>query len=746
MGSGFGWEPPTVPLGRSGIVLSVFRLDADDAGEPGTLTPLPNVLCTDVEFSEGAEPGAARFRYSFNPVFMPEAPSRIEHIYPLDSTGPYVVRPDDRIVVYYPTARGGTKLLFDGFVQLPQANIDSRAESGTFTALGTPTREWDTALRGAVLRDMDDILQGESVQTDEPARFNPDGHPNATPEEGDASFEIDGQEFEYPTFVGDIYPMKKVNDQTPRHWTVGMALRYILARGLTRNGAGLQTWVKVLDWGMIDDGMRAIVPREGGGAVNWPDPSTFELEDIVVQDLDITGEYWPAAAQKLLEPHGFTLLFRLRTDDEGMPLWWVEVFRKDINVPLKSLFLQEPGSVIDPGLNNLWRLQLARDSKAIKNRIVVDGAPTKIEASYVLSALFTPDPADLGFATKKDYLDDQKNAATDKHRKYREWGVDEAGEGHYDEDSSMFVTGERGELDPVLNPPPPAPVEGESVPDPPPADERPYAFRRRKPQAKLLTLGKDRNPLEAELFVSTDYEGTMGAPWDGTGTWQKVPGSAWNLLPDRIGIRFTVDDILSIKLSDPAEGETGKKGQKINLMESLANPTDAAGANPLLYFRLTCVIEDDRGIFAVAERRGASPIKFEIERRIDARDRFAKTVVSRHSHHAENPGWDGEERIVRDDTKKAKTYAEAQRRAHERATFSGTASLPRFTDAYEIGDKLDRVVGRGISLRTNAATEQGESETYPVVVALRYSFEAESEETQLTLNDHRAEPARRRQR
>lgn len=763
MPGSFSYESSGVSPARRGISTQVFKYDADMDGVPGTLTPLPNVVCIDVEMNE-AEPGAARFRYVFDEYTSdPADPSRVEHVYPLDASGPRVVHPGDRLVVYRLDDSGGAQAIFDGHADLPQADINDRSEHVTFTAMGTQNRQWDRPLGGAYMRDQDHPTGTTAeyhVPTGMPARFNPDGHPNASPggtsdpTAYDCPVSDDDPSQTYPAFFGPIYPATEINGKKPRLWTLGMAFRYLLARGCRNDDdTGVTHWFKILDWDAIDGALKAMIPKAGGGPINWPDESTYDLKDIIVQDLDVTGEAWPDAAQKLLEPHGFTMLFRLRTGADLKPEWWLEVYRKDINLPMKSLYLQAAGSTLDPGLNNLWKLRLARDSKAIKNRIVIDTAPTAREASFVLAPLFVPEVGDVADIAARDaWKGNQKKAGTD-YRKYREWGFDEVGEGHW-VNTGVGWTDTVGDLEPLLKPPLTAEEEASDFEMP----ERPFVHRRRKPLGHLVSRGTDPDgkatvELEPELWASGDYAGGAAKLWDGTGTWHKVPGGSWSLLPDRIGIRFTTDDLEKITIGKPTEIGAGTlRGDKINILKSTADP--AAPENPYLFFRLTCAVEDDRGISYEARRRDASPTPFTIERRVDARDRFKRTVISHFSHFhpdhnpdmPEAPDGAGTDVIVRDDFTAAYEYAQSLRRAHERASFAGTATCPRFTDAYEIGDKVGGIVGRGLSLRTNAGGEQGESDTYPVVVSIRYTLDGDEQATQLTLSDHRAEPARRRQR
>jgi len=165
-----------------------------------------------------------------------------------------------------------------------------------------------------------------------------------------------------------------------------------------------------------------------------------------------------------------------------------------------------------------------------------------------------------------------------------------------------------------------------------------------------------------------------------------------------------------------------------------------AGADPRgrpkLVFRLTAVIEGDLDIEATAGKRAASPTKYTIRRHDDARDRFKHEIISKSSHLNAT----GKNVTSRDDTEKAQAHVEARRRAHESARFGGTVTIPRFTTAYRIGDRIRMVTGRGIDLRTNLGADQGESPEYPAVVGIDWTM-GDQVSTTLHLADRRAEAA-----
>ena len=152
------------------------------------------------------------------------------------------------------------------------------------------------------------------------------------------------------------------------------------------------------------------------------------------------------------------------------------------------------------------------------------------------------------------------------------------------------------------------------------------------------------------------------------------------------------------------------------------------------FLRLTCVIEGDQDIKATAGQRPSSSTSFAITRRIDASDRYFKEVIAANSefNQTANPV------VVRDDTDEAMAEAAARRLATEAGEVAGSATIPRFSSAYRVGDKVRSIVGRNLSLRTNAGAPAGEGAVFPAIVAVTWNFDG-GQHTTLQLSDHRGE-------
>ncbi|WP_422931438.1 hypothetical protein [Singulisphaera sp. PoT] len=770
MSGQFTYEPdPNASLAFQAIPTVVLRYKTgqDGFGNPqGSYELLPNIRCVGVEIQEGPSPAVARFRYAFgDPFGDAQDPKRVEDVYALDAQGQNVVNHDDRLVVMFLLGEGQDQILFDGFVQVPQADLGSTVEMVTFEALATPIREYDFPLRGAIMRDASTPDQpGADIRSGLEPRFNPDGKPNATPDDADSNPKLDStiggteegkdddsedggfgyiggegeppgelgeDEAAYPVFLGPVWPptdkdpqteepLCKIKGKTIRIWTLEMAARYVIGVGNPR-----QRYVKYADLAELKDILVAIVPAYEGAFINLQDDSTFKKEDIEVEDYNVRGEPWPVALHRLIDPYGFAMRFDVELDEDGFPVHHLRVYRKDDELLIKSLYLQAPGDALDPNLTNVMGLKLARDGSDIVNQWRVDTDIEEIEASFILAPGWKISPGD------KDTI--EKYTGTKEATDYRVYVFDECGEGHWSFQSNSWQEGYPGNLDKLLDP------------DKKPGDKRSYVIRRRPGKPSLITLDKLGKPLQAKLFVSAKYAGEMPGVWDGTGDdWQEIAPSNWNVLPDRLGFRITADNPNDFKGGIPGKGEpvAYPQGGLINVVEWNSNPT---ADYPYPRFRLTTVIEADAGIDISAKRREVTMTSFTVERRYDARERFHKRTVSKYSSESEQKGASGNDEFKVDDEKESQSFADALRKESEAGTFAGNVELNGLWLGYKVGDKLDKIVGRDIGLNQTLGTAQGESDNLPSIVTIAYQLEPE-QKTVLVLADRRGTPPPKKRR
>jgi hypothetical protein len=726
------FDPPPLPLDGDSVPILVYRFNADvaadaDPADGQRYQPLPNVYCRSVSRKEGPDPGSARFEYVFSDSDPTSPyPTQFDQVWPLTARGRWVVKNDDRLVVVGVTEKGFSRVIFDGFAQIPQVDLTPDTQSVTFGAVGVASRAWDTPIGGAVYRNADDPDWDDvdnTVETDLPTRFNPDREPNCTPDDKDIGPAKEG----YPQFLDE----KIVRDPDPRtYWTIGKAVRYLLA---VHNDQSVEPlWVKNPDFTSIDNVLKARKPRDDAEFYDPGDASTYEATDIIVRDYEATGKAWPDAVAELCGFAGAVVRFELGQDEQGDPVTTLKCRRGDAtkqSVATKDVYLARPG-VLDVASANVSELHVSRDSVDLVNAFEIETDPIQVEVSIVLGLGFVPLVGDEVDGTRNSFLSSAlANASSDDRAKYRLYVADEAGDGHYDFGTSAFVTGIGAALDL-------SPIFGED-------DEEtgPQYVKRLRPADGHALISKDAagKPRRATLCLSRDYAGAAPAVWDGTGHWQPIAGG-WELLKDRFGIYATIDDPEAWDIGAYAGADPQNAGKVLRGVTSQANPSAPGGGPETLntkrfYLMLTALIDSDLMIAAAASKRDASPTKYERRRRLDAKDHFKQQVVGKQTwYHQE-----AEPVNARDDTEKAQAHAEAARSAQEFPAIEGSVTIPWLTNAYKLGDRIRKVAGREVSFQANAGSD-AEAPRYPYVTAIDYEFSGERQATILHYSDQRSGP------
>ncbi len=692
---------PSVPLARPASPVGVFR---HQPGGGGNYQYLSNVRVLAIQYREGADAGVARFRYVFDSANPATVPNSFQDALSVDASLPGVVANDDRLVVLTFNPDGSPQVLFDGFAQVPELGLASDREMVTFVAFGVAIREWDTPIGGALMRDADAPATVSDAGTDLVTQFNPGGRPNATPEGADAT---DNSGNSYPTFLD---PLVAREPDLRRSWTLPMAVRYLCYRHNPD-----QVFVKNPDGSLLDATLDSRPPDSGGGLPPGG-PGSYQSNPLVAPDTPATGKAWPAVVRDLLEPNGFGMAFRVATDDAGNPSTTLDIFRRQDGSAstYKDLFLQPRGSALDPARSNLAEAHLSRDMGGVANAVTVESELVRYEASFILAPGFPITPGDaVGYSALAAFDRNSVDFSKGNHDAYRLYVFDETGEGHWD-----LATSTLSRKVPTL--------DGLFGREDDPAGG--YVKRRRVAIGELFTLDPNQKPLTARLSISTDYAGKQPGLWDGSGTWQAV-GGGFELLKDRLGIWINAANPNSWNIQAsrvpgapyPAGVVKGVEDQAIATAKHFA-------------LRLTCVVEGDHLLGATAERRSSSPTAYTITRRVDARDRYAKHVVAAGSEF--NAG--SRPLVVRDDSLDALAEANARRTAGEAGEVAGAVTIPRFTQAYRIGDRIRSIQGRGLSLRTNAGAPTEEGEVFPAVVGLTWDFDGR-QQTTLQLSDQRGQ-------
>lgn len=738
MPGSFDLDNTTPPLWADAMTIGVY-LYTPDAGEPYSL--FPNVQCLRIDAREGPEPPVARFEYIMDDTLAINLgwPSQFENLWPIDAQGPYVVNPDDRIVVMGHNPDGTPLILFDGFAQVPQVDLTPRTQRVTFTAVGVAIREWDQPISGRTQRHSDPVgiqdTSGDSdVSVDLPCRFNPadtsvggrGGYlPNRSPDGADTVADgSGGGSLVYPVFIDP--GIERTPD--PRgYWSISDAIKYLLAEYNNE-----QKYTDYPEFETLDALLQVEYAPNGQPTLTTADA---ESAPLTIRDYDASNKPYPEVIADLLSYAGFVMRWDTQADADGLPATSLDFYRRDgaSMSPLKSVFLDPAGTTLDPSRNNIAHLHLARDGNSVVNAWQVETAQRLVEVSIVLAPLYQPASTDATAANRNQFFRSSWNAATSAstRRKYRWYGADECGDGHWTTSGSWSTS----------------PFDFSAVFQPDDDGTPSYTVRYRPGSQTLVAVDSDGKPLRADLSISFDYEGAMSDFWDGTGTWQSIQGG-WRLLSDRLGIEVTAED--------PEQWSTGKgasatggsgsttaivPGGDIRGVTWWAAPSQSSPCNgkpPVL--RLTTVIRDDLRMPISAGKRLASPTVFARWRTADARDHFHYASIDRSSVNYSHQGGDGTDPVViRDDTDAAMAHAYQLRAAHEFPHLAGSVSMPYITTFYQIGDRVEQVAGRDVSFGTNIAQDQGELPTYPWIVAISWSFEGDRQATTLQLSDRRAE-------
>lgn len=784
-----------VPLARFAAPIEVYRLtgyrfetghpptpedvpSAFEAGNPKAEL-LPNIVCLKIRRNQGIEAGFAEFRYRMDNSSAinvdGEWPTSSEQIIGFDVGGRYVARTDDRIFVVSYADDGRPQLLFDGFVEMPSSSITSRSEDVRFTALATPVRCLDYPLWGGVFRNEDSRHSkvNDKASPSIKIHFNPVGAEGVA--RRNATDEGDDGETEFRSRGGDLLKIPHAvfldpdfceDQKIGRFWTVAMAARYILARGNTHQAFVLNPGVDDDDSFPVVRNLESFIGLEllldswspkDDQFLDFTDPDSFDKKPIILRDVDVTGLPWPEALARVIEPYGFRFVFRLFLNQSGHPDWLIDFYREADYIPemVRPLMLQPYDSNLNPWLTNVGQMNLTRDMSDHTNEFGIEFAPDRHEVALVLSPLFDIDPADCATPAALEAFKDTNDPLKPVGPKYREYGFDETGEGHWD-----FKLNARsytiGSLAEIFGGPK---EDEEGNPIPMQDREKNYLKRRRKASGKLLTRdnavadpeteedaeeddeddqgitqgGLKGKRANARLFLCTGYQGSTPGIWDGTRVLYPVKG--WRLLDDRIGIRLIASDVDgwdtgNKKISFGVNANSG--GGKVRGVTAQSKVGETRFTLVLL-----CVIEGDDTPVATAKSRLASPSRWTVKRYVEGIQKYRKDII-----HGPTPYVNQRKQIVvRDDTRAAKADAKARRVQAEMPPVAGGVVIPRLTQSYAIGHRLSGIVGRGISFRMNAGNSQGESSRYPLIVGLEYNFGDSSQTTTLILGDRRSDAA-----
>jgi hypothetical protein len=699
------WPSSPVPLQRPSIAIAVYRYQEDATSRDDALTPMTSLRVITVTQKMGTDPGSAVLRYAFDGI-DPDSPQSITDALSTVTTIPKAIRIGDRIVIIATRPDGIEEFIFDGFPVKFALAISGDREGVQIVCKGVARKAWESPISSSEWRDADkpDDPTANTV-TSLPVQFNPRGQPNACPDDAWIDNES-GRGETYPAFI-DHRVIRSPDIR--EYWTVAGAAAMLIFR---HNADA--TYLSNPDPTSLKNLLVAKEPIDGT-TFDVADPSTYTAKDLIAKDDPRTGRDWPTQLDTIIRDYGFGMNWVLVTDARSSfnkPKTILRIFAQQAG-DRKSVWLQPRGSQLDPAVCNIGEARIERDIDQVANQWHVHGRLKRIEASLVLAPGFAQDIADAASMSTLAAFD--ANGPKGDTNAYRNWVFDETGEGTYRNlgkvkstvatpFGDIFGVDDMGEPYPVL-------------------------VRRRPALPELITVDDDGKPKKYEIAVSTDYAGDYPAVWDGSGTWQTVTKGGYELLKDRLGIRVTAQTPNDWKIGESTVAAAPYPRGNVRIIEAMT------GAQPTIhkpfFIRLTCVVSADDIAYGHADRRDTSPVPEAITRIVDAKDRFEWNVIAPHSTY--NPLSTSIEITDRDDSDKADAEAEGYRLSAELGVLQGEITIPRFTNYYAIGDRIQDINGRGLGLRTDSIGEANAS-TYPIVESITWSFE-QGQSTAITLSD-----------
>lgn len=727
-----------VALSSPALPVYVVRFTGGD-----TYTLLANVVCLKVEYQEGPHPPLAHFQYLTGDALQANLgwPSQFEQLWTIDAYSSYAVMTDDRLVVLTITPNGDPKVLFDGFAQIPQVDLSKTTQTVSFVAVGVATRLWDLPIIGRVQRGASESARTDGTNDfaiDLPCRFNPSstvvgseagyiGNCVAAPDFTVTEATTGNNAGGYPVFIEPLI-IERADEETS-YWFLSDATKYLLALPVPLDELG-NPYVSYPSFAGLDAILSCYQPSgNGDGTLSSGSTTT---QDIQIRDYDATNKPIPEALSEILNYGGFLMVFVTSTDGDGFPLTELHVLRRDALAATAPkpvyLALAGTGADLDPTQNNVSELHLSRDLNAVVNAWAVESQVRKVEATFYLAPLFQPAAGDESDC--KPYFKSKleaDNATAIKRRKYRWYGVDEVGDGHWNAIASEWSTA------------------GCDFKNLWPNDDQgnPTWVSRYRPGSHTMiakdSKGKPLVHATLEVKFAASTSAVAPGPVDSLGVasdWLAIT-RGWKLLHDRLGIEVEEENPEKWHTGNP---KCGSGGDIRGITWQSNPPADPSANQGAFQLRLTTVVEHDYMTPILAHKRQASPTKFARWRAADAKDHFQYHTIAKNSKHYADAGGDGTtDFIVRDDTEAAQTHADQLRAAHEFPTTAGSITVPFVTDYYQIGDRIQKVAGRDATLQTNIGISQGETAAYPWVIGYTWNLEEAKQSTVLKLSDKRAE-------
>ena len=535
---------------------------------------------------------------------------------------------DDRLVVLtqIPPATDDedpeTVVLFDGFAQVPQADVSAGSQAVTFVAQGAAIRLWDDPILGRVQRDADKTGTTDKSAdffVDLPCRFNPAD--NSVGDYGGyvgnsvaaSDFTEDPDVGDYPVFIEPL--IVEGHTAETNYWFISDAIKYLIATEPSPKDDAENAYVQYPTLDSLDDILGTYAPPDDG-LLNSGDAME---SNVKIRDYDASNKAVPDVMAELLRYGGFVMALhdqhrRRRQSADGAEdqaagravdrRTEAAVSGRRAERRRWTWHRTTPGPAPGP------RLQFGRQRVGHRDRA---SAVSKSRSTWLRS--FSRPAATVRPARSRNGTRSNLTNATDNARRmYRWYGADECADGHWNASTSSWVTDHVIDFDPVF---PPSETSEQTT----------WVARYRPGQRTLISKDAAGKPLKAvlELCTSTESEDPSIMTEDDGLTWTTIT-KGWQLLDDRLGIEVTIEN--------PEEWHTGQQKRSAASVPVIRGVTWAADPdttnNKSILLRLTTVIDADVRIGdAKADKRVSSPTQFTRRRSADGKDHFQYCVISR---------------------------------------------------------------------------------------------------------------------
>ena len=360
MPGSFDLDNATPPLYGDALAIGVYFYDPDADAVPYSV--IPNVRCLH-RHSRGAWALPGEIRVHHGRFAGPELrlAHEFEQVWPINAQGPYVVNPDDRLVVMGQNPDGSPLILFDGFAQVPQVDVTPDSQSVTFAAVGTAVRCYDSRITGRVQRDADSptIADGSAdVQTDLACRFNPSDNSvggmggilgNATPA---AYYTQDDELGAYPVFIDPLLAERTQSEGVTytAPWCIPDAIKYLLATETPD-----EDYVSWPTFSTLDSLLDVQYPGQGYATFD-PGSASVSTANLPIRDYDASNKALPEVLADFLGYAGFVLSWQTDADEDGSPETYLKIYRRDAaaaQAPKLVYLAPARTATLDPSANNL---------------------------------------------------------------------------------------------------------------------------------------------------------------------------------------------------------------------------------------------------------------------------------------------------------------------------------------------------------------------------------------------------------